>query len=89
MPFFPVMLMYKNCVHRSKHPDLFQSANPPAQFGGLGGVPFALPKSHGLEKFPFSKIWASLLPSGGMKKLPSFWKNHGSILQFFLGGGRA
>ena len=43
---FPAMLMYKNRVHRSKHPGLFQSTNPPAQVGGLGGVPFALPKCH-------------------------------------------
>ena len=63
---FPVMLMYKNRVHRSKHPGLFQSANPAAQVCGLGGVPFALPKSHA-----FTEI--SLFENLG--KFASFWGN--------------
>ena len=50
---FPVILMYKNRVHRSKHLGLFQSANPPAQVGGLGGAPFALPESHVFEEISF------------------------------------
>ena len=60
------MLMYKNRVHRSKHPGLFQSANPPAQVGGLGGVPFALPESHVFEEISFFE---------NLGKFASFWRN--------------
>ena len=60
------MLMYKNRVHRSKHPGLFQSANPPAQVGGLGGVPFALPKSLFLGEISFFE---------NLGQFSSFWGN--------------
>ena len=63
---FPVMLMYKNRVHRSKHLGVFQSANPPAQVGGLGGVPFALPESHVFEEISFFE---------NLGKFASFWRN--------------
>ena len=67
--------MYKNCVHRSKHPGLFQSANPPAQVGGLGGVPFALPESHVFEEILFFE---------NLGKFASFWRN--VKVAFLLGG---
>ena len=66
MPRFPVMLMYKNCVHRSKHPGLFQSANPLAQVSGLAGFPFALPESHVCKEISFFENFG---------KFASFWRN--------------